>query len=207
MLAIVTLGATSAGADEARPPGPGWEEASRTDELAIFARAPGEDGVRELVAVGMVDATPAALFRLLAAYEAYPSFMPYTEETRIVRRASEARFTVYQRISPPLVDDRDWAIDVTLAPASVPGGASRISWSSRPDAVPVREGCVRVRVNAGSWLLEPLAGGTRTRLTHRLRTHPGGSLPALVVERSNTVALPELFAAIRRRAAAPATRP
>lgn len=188
---------------EARPPGPGWEEANRTDDLVIFTHENEQVGARDIVAVSEIDAPPAVVFRVLGDYDHYPQFMPYTKETRTLEKKSETRLTVYQRLSPPIVDDRDYAIDVTLTPGTDEnGGVYRTAWTPLPEAVPPRAGCVRVKINSGSWVLEPLDGGTRTRLTYNLQTHPGGSIPAWVANRSNTVAIPELFKAVRARALA-----
>ena len=48
-----------------------------------------------------------------------------------------------------------------------------------PEAEPEVEGVVRVKLNEGSWLAEPLNGGKRTRLTYTLLTNPGGLIPRL----------------------------
>lgn len=202
LLALLVLPGSKARAVEATPPGPDWEEANRTPSLVIFTRENEQVGARDIVAVGELEAPPAVVFGILADYDRYPAFMPYTTETRTLRRTSATRFTVYQRLSLPLVDDRDYAIDVTLIPAPDADGATRISWTAVPDAVPPRAGSVRVMINNGSWELRPLAGGKRTRLTQRLQTHPGGSIPGWIADRSNTLALPALFEAVAARSAA-----
>ena len=53
---------------------------------------------------------------------------------------------------------------------------------------------------SGSWTLEPLEGGRRTRAVYRLLTDPGGSIPGFIANRANTSALPRLFAQVRKRA-------
>ena len=58
-----------------------------------------------------------------------------------------------------------------------------------------------VGVNEGSWTLEALDGGRRTRATYYLYTDPGGSIPKWIANKANTMALPDLFEAIRKRAA------
>ena len=55
---------------------------------------------------------------------------------------------------------------------------------------------------SGSWTLEPLEGGKRTRAVYRLLTDPGGSIPGLMADRANTSALPRLFARKAQLAAA-----
>lgn len=183
---------------DARPPGPGWTEANRTARLVVYTRDNGKGGARDLVAVSEFAVAPAVVFGVLSDYDRYAEFMPYTRETRTIARTSETRLQVYQLLSLPFVEDRDYVMDVLLNVEAE--GAFRISWTSAPDAVPVRAGCVRVRINSGSWEMRPLDGGARTQLTHALQTHPGGSIPAWIVNRSNTLAIPMLFDAVRARA-------
>ena len=81
------------------------------------------------------------------------------------------------------------------------GGVFKIGWEAVPEAQPEVEGVVRVKLNEGSWLATPLNGGKRTRLTYTLLTNPGGLIPAFVVNLSNTIAIPELFEAVKKRSA------
>lgn len=201
LAALIAVPATARTVD-ARPPGPDWTEANRTAEFVIFTREDARLGARDILAVTELDASPALAFEVLGDFDHYAEFMPYTKETRILERTSETRLKVYQRLSPPVVSDRDYVIDVTLSPATdATKGVFESRWTSAPDAIPTRDGCVRVRLNSGSWTMEPLDGGRRTRLTHRLQTHPGGSIPTWVADKSNTVAIPELLKAVAARVA------
>lgn len=60
---------------------------------------------------------------------------------------------------------------------------------------------MRITFNDGSCLIEPLDDGKRTRLTYMLFTHPGGLVPGFVANLSNTIAIPKLFEAVKKRAA------
>lgn len=145
-----------------------------------------------------IDAPPLLEFGVLTDFDHYTDFMPHTKETRVIARQGEDRRTVYQRLKPPIVEERDYAIEITLSQED--GGVCQSRRTSAPDAVPLAEGCVRVRINSGTWRVEPLPGD-RARLIHRLQTHPGGSIPTWVANRSDTVATPALFTAIRREVA------
>lgn len=203
LAALVALPATALATDDGGP-GPGWTQANRNPEIAIYTRD-GHAGAREVYAVAELDADPADVFAVLIDYERYTEFMPYTAETTVLERSDASHLAVYQRITPPLVDPRDYVMEVSLSLPASGQDAYTSHWSSTPDAVPQRDGCVRVRVNSGSWSAEPLPDG-RTRLVHRLQTHPGGSIPTWVANRSNTIVIPEMFRAIRRRVAQVAGR-
>ena len=69
-------------------------------------------------------------------------------------------------------------------------------WRSRRPRV------IRLKVNTGSWTMEPIDGGKRTLATYQLLTDPGGSIPTFIANKANTKALPELFSRVRKRAEA-----
>ncbi len=198
LLATLALVAPGAVALEAASPGPGWELANKRDDLIIYTRDNPKVGTRDLVAVGEVDASPEAVFRVVTDFDRYPNFMPYVKESKTLKRTDAQRLTIYSLLSPPLVDDRDYAIDVTMTTGSpANGGVYKSAWVSVPEAAPERSGIVRVKINTGSWLMEPLEGGRRSRVTYTVSTHPGGSIPTWVANKSNTVAIPDLFKAVR----------
>lgn len=180
-------------------PGADWEEANHTDDLVVFTKDVPKG--RKIIAVGDVDASPEAVSKVVGDFSHYPDFMPYVKEAKIVSRKSDNEFVAYTLLSPPLVDDRDYAIKVTAAPGTAQnGGVFTTAWTAVPEAEPARADVVRVTLNDGEWRMEPLDGGKRTKLTYTLLTHPGGSIPNWVANKSNTKAIPDLFAAIRKRA-------
>ena len=61
---------------------------------------------------------------------------------------------------------------------------------------------VRVEINEGSWLFEPLDSGKRTRVTYQLLTDPGGSVTAWVANQANKTAVPDVMRALRKAATA-----
>lgn len=198
------FGSTScAQALDVKSPGPDWTESYRTGELVIFAKD--VEAGRRIIAVAEVDAPPDVVFNVLSEFEHYPEFMPYVEESRVLSRSGENEVITYARIAPPFVSERDYPLKVRLRRGSpTNGGVFSIEWTPSPASWPEVEGVVRVRINEGAWLAEPLDDGKRTRLTYRLLTNPGGMIPDFVVGLSNTIAIPELFEAVRKRSAAAA---
>jgi hypothetical protein len=111
----------------------------------------------------------------------------------------------YTRVNPPVVSRRDYTMRM-VDEGEVGGGALRISWTPSDRGPPPRPGVVRVEVNEGFWLLEPVDGGARTRATYRLHTDPGGSVPAFAADLANREALPGVLEAVRRAARDPRYR-
>lgn len=185
---------------DVKSPGPDWTEAKRSSELVIFIKDVDEG--RRIMAVAEVNAPPEVIFNVVSDFDNYPDFMPYVKESRVLSRRSDSELTSYQRIAPPFVSERDYPLKFTLTrgtPAN--GGVFKTEWSVIPKTLPEVNGVVRITLNDGSWLIEPLDGGKRTRLTYTLLTHPGGLIPDFVANLSNTVAIPKLFAAVKKRAA------
>jgi len=56
-----------------------------------------------------------------------------------------------------------------------------------------------LRENLGEWLIEPF-DATRTKLTYRLTTDPGGNIPGFLAEKGTCTSLSQIITAIRKRA-------
>jgi len=179
-------------------PGTGWTEAYRSAELVIFTKDV-EKG-RRIVAIAEVDARPEVVFNVVNDFDHYPEFMPYVIESRVLSRNGDSEVVAYNRIAPPFVAERDYPLKFRMTRGSLAnGGVFRSEWTASPEAEPEVEGVVRIRLNDGSWVAEPISGGSRTRLTYTLLTNPGGMIPGFVANMSNTVAIPKLFKAVMKR--------
>ena len=179
-------------------PGTGWTEAYRSAELVIFTKDV-EKG-RRIVAIAEVDARPEVVFNVVNDFDHYPEFMPYVIESRVLSRNGDSEVVAYNRIAPPFVAERDYPLKFRMTRGSLAnGGVFRSEWTASPEAEPEVEGVVRIRLNDGSWVAEPISGGSRTRLTYTLLTNPGGLIPDFVANMSNTVAIPKLFKAVMKR--------
>ncbi len=188
---------------DAASPGPDWTEAKRTDDLVIFTRDDGPTGEREIVGVSEADVPPSAVFDVTEDYAHFTEFMPRMAEVRIIKQFSDLDLIVYERIDVPVVSDRDMVLRIrrTLGPSN--GGTFKAEWSvEKTITEPVRDDVVRVDFNSGSWTLEPIDGGRRTRMTYKLFTTAGGSIPRWLSQFSSTTTIPDLFEAIKKRAAA-----
>jgi hypothetical protein len=105
-----------------------------------------------------------------------------------------------------LVDDRDYTIRIHFETRRTADGDTIYCnrWETASDLGPAeRPGVVRVKVNEGYWLLEPLPGKTLTRATYCVFSECGGKLPASFVNSANRSAIPKLFDAIRKQAKLP----
>ena len=196
-LFLVTAGLSAVCAGEA---GDGWILCDRTDTLTVLTRPRAGSSVRECRAIGFIDAEPIVVKRVLDDTAEYPKFMPYVVETKTIRQTADERIG-YQRISPPIVGDRDYTVRVRYECSHCPTGGMIYCnrWEVANDLGPAEiKGVTRVKITQGSWLLEPTAGG-RTRATYTIFSDSGGGIPTFLLNSANKTALPKLFDAVRKQ--------
>lgn len=188
-------------------PEEGWEEKANTNGVLVYARDREGSSIKELRAVGTIDAPPAAVMRVLADYARYSETMPYTEKSEVLGRESDGSVIFYTVIDPPIVSRRDYTLRISDESDWRGGrGYLRSRWTISDKGPAPREGYVRVPVNDGSWTLAPRHGGTKTYATYDLFTDPGGSLTTFIINKANRSTIPDLFEVLRQQAKDPRYR-
>lgn len=150
----------------------------------------------ELAAEGNLPASPERVRKVLTDYPNHKKWQKHLKENRIISR-SEGGLIVYQRLDLPVLDDRDFTLDVAW------GSESDVHWMRFTTAndrgpAPVK-GVVRVTQHEGGWRLEPIKGGKGTHAVYRFYLDLAGSFPAWMGKGQATSDLPELFANITKQ--------
>ena len=176
-----------------------WKLVSTSDGVALYRRSRPGRGHYESKAIGEIVASTAIVHAVIDDVDAYSQFMPYTVESRILKREGDS-VVGYQRISTPLVKDRDYTLRVRTTSKTVDGGTSYLSrWETdNASGPPERPGIVRIKLCEGGWLLEPVAPNL-TRATYSIYTDSGGTIPAFIKNVGSQVGIRRIFAAIRRQ--------
>ena len=183
---------------------PAWRQVARDDGITVMSRAPAGSSVAEVRATALIDAPAEAVWRVIRDYPNYQKTMPYTEESRVLSSEQEGKVTVfYCLVNAPMVDKRDFIIRI-LDESDWKGGEGymKATWTSAHGAAPEKDGIIRVKLDTGSWLLEPREGGKKTFVTYSLLTDPGGSLPGWVADTANKKSVPDVLRAVRKYATA-----
>jgi hypothetical protein len=186
--------------------GEGWVKAAETDGITVFTRDKPGSEVKEVKALGMIDAPPEAVWKVLRDYPKYKERMPYTEVATVVATEDGGKVTYfYSKIAAPFVAKRDYTLKIVDESDWKEGkGFLKSSWVMAPDKGPApADGVVRLKINDGFWLLEPKDGGKKTHATYYLFTDPGGSVPKFLVNQANSGAVPDVFRAIRKYSTQP----
>lgn len=199
------LATTASGQEVLKPidPNDGWKLASQKNGITIYARVRAGSPIKEFKAVGEIDAPTPVVYAVIADFENYPRFMPYTTECRLLKREGDATIG-YQRLSPKIVADRDYALRVRSKSWPSGDGTAYLNWwtAANEHAPPEKPGVVRVKVCDGGWLLEP-NGANKTRATYSVYTDTGGLIPPFVANHASQIGIPRLFEAVRTQARNP----
>jgi hypothetical protein len=192
----------------ARAEDEGWVKQSDTGGIVIYNRDKAGTAVKEVRAIGVVEAPPHACMNVVLDMDHFKDFMPYTKESRIVAREGTRVMYSYQYLSLPLISDRDYTLKVVdVTPDAAPGQPPayyKKTWTQANARGPKpRDGVQRLEINDGFWRFDPIDGGTRTRATYYVFTDPGGMIPSWVANQANTQAIPNLFKALRTQSQKP----
>ena len=176
-----------------------WRFISKSDDVALYRRPRAGAGHYESKAIGEIAAPTRVVHAVIDDVESYARFMPYTSECRVLKRDADSVLT-YQRISAPLVSDRDYTVRVRSTSKSVEGGTNYFSRWETENALgpPEKQGVVRVQLCEGSWLLEP-AGLNATRATYTIYTDSGAAIPAFIKNIGSQAGLRKMFEAVRKQ--------
>jgi Polyketide cyclase / dehydrase and lipid transport len=174
-----------------------WQEVSRSAGLTIFTRHCSGSAIEEVRAIGQFDAPMDVVRDILSKVQNYQEFMPYTKESRVLSKDEQL---CYLLVAPPLLEPWDCTIRVFQRTEKGADGTTIFysTWQEANDKGPSqRPGIARMTINHGSWLLEPVTGGTRATCT--MYTDPGG-MPARLANIINRQGVAHIFEALRARA-------
>jgi len=208
MLALIAAASLLAAARGAEAEEPKWELKAENKGVKVHVRPRAGSDIRELKSIGEIDSPPPAVFRVLTDFARYKETMPYTDESTILS-TEEAdgkikAWLFYSVVNAPLVSKRDYTIRVADESDWKDGkGFMKTHWALSDKGPIPKKGIVRTPTNDGSWLLEPIDDGKKTRATYLLFTDPGGSLPIWIANKANSGAIPDIFVALRKLAKEP----
>lgn len=177
--------------------GADWSVQVDKPDLTVWSRDNEVSGLREIKAKMLVDATPSHVWSVLSDVEKHTSFMPHLLESRVVDREEDGALFLYQRISPPMVDDRDYTVRVQNV-VDAEHATYRQTWTTANHRGPASSDAVRLTRVDGSWVIEPATLGG-TWITYWVHTSPGGAIPKWIVNAANRKGIPELMHAVKAR--------
>jgi Polyketide cyclase / dehydrase and lipid transport len=181
-----------------------WRLATTNNGVTIYSRPHSGSSLKEFKATGAISASSRTVHQVIDDIEAYPTFMPYIVECRLIKRESSDSLVTYQRFSPKICCDRDYTLRIwEMSWPTAAGLAYSNSWEPANEVGPAKKiGVVRIKICQGAWLLEP-DGTNKTRATYSIYTDTGGLVPSFIANHFSATAIEKVFAAVRKQVKEP----
>jgi hypothetical protein len=196
-------------ASDPAPPGTsdGWTLSGESNGVVLYSRLHPSSPLKEFKAVAEIEAPAQTVHRVLDDIEAYPRFMPFMTECRLIKREGDSIIT-YQRLSPKICRDRDYTLRVRETSWAGANGLIYLNrWEPADEfGPPEKKGVLRVKRCEGEWLLEP-EDATKTRATYTVFTDNGGAIPAFIANSASKIGIGRVFVALRKQVKDPKYNP
>jgi hypothetical protein len=190
-------------AGAAPAPEAAWADNRVTDDGITMAsrRIPGT-GFYEVRACCVVDAAPQKVFHVAMQRETYENSTKHVTEYRVVGTEGENVWYTYERLSFPLIRDRDYTLRYESR-RDPPKQQFSIAWTLANDRGPLpKKGVIRVSATHGTLELTPEDGGKKTLLVCTMFADPGGWIPNWLVNYVNRSTVPDMLRLIRTKSTA-----
>ena len=170
---------------------PGQVVSTPTGPVRVSLAPVRQDGPREGIGRGLIEAPPERVFRALEDVENWHEFMPFLAQSTAEHR-KDGSVESFQRLELPFpIGRRSYRIRVRSRVEQAPGGTVwHVDWTYVP-------GSGNVEDHHGSWTLTATQSGS-TFATLRLYTDPGGLIPARAADRGTAETLPWIFHGLRQ---------
>ncbi|NVJ18001.1 START domain-containing protein [Myxococcus sp. AM010] len=177
-----------------------WKTVAEKPYVVKVRARPGSEA-KDVWAEGELAASAADVQAVLRDVDAYRRWMPYVKESRILKDLPDEGQRTYTKLDLPVVSSRDYICDVVLESKLAEDGSGVFAqrWQATPDAIPQRRGTVRIRLNEGSWRVEPRGEG-KSHAVYRFSVDPAGSIPGFLARMGQKDAVEDTFRAVEKRA-------
>jgi hypothetical protein len=176
-----------------------WIQRDVTDDgITVYSRESGHENLREFFAECRINNSAYKVFLSAMSRETYNELNKYLVEYKIMKTADPSLWYSYQRVSFPVIKDRDYTLRLKskVNPLS---GEHAISWVIDNDqGPPPQNDVVRVTLSKGAVTMTPEKDGEHCLLTYQIMFDPGGAVPKWLVNYANKRALPDIIRVIRK---------
>ena len=145
-----------------------------------------------LKAVGLVDAPPESVWRVIDDCSRYEKTMPRTYDSKEIERRGD--HVVCRAIGDLPFPFSDLVTETEAVHTAGPGKRYRREWKQRSGDF---------ALNQGVWTLEPWRDGTRTLATYEAQVEPKTALPDFILRLGSQVTLPAMIESLREHASPP----
>lgn len=160
-----------------------WDTVKNSSGITVSVQSVAGSQIKEFMAIIETETTLSAIVAVLDDTSAYTLWNYRCSEAVLLQKKGDfERITYMVTRSPWPVAERDIAVKSVIS-QDPKTGVVTVSLKGLPSYIPVKNGRVRMTSLSGYWKLEPL-GARRVRVTYRLHSEPGGSVPDSLVNSS-----------------------
>ena len=176
-----------------------WTLEHETNNMVVYSRAAANSVLREIIAESAIEAPPWQVLSAILDYPAYPTFMPYVVKNEI-EKTHENKTWVFQQLSLPWpISDRYYTLVMSHRDDPQYENSYEIRWDLSDEKSAQQGKGMQMTLNRGGWRLVSANAGQSTKILYYLNVDPGGSLPKWVNNMANTVSVPKVIEAVRKR--------
>lgn len=159
----------------------GYQYQGTTQGIEVYFKESADSPIKELKLSMYFDAKLSTIVAAINDIPAIPDWVYKTSESRLVKRVSNTEFYYYNRLDFPWpLSDRDVVLRSVFTQDPDTRIARSVSTDYNKGLVDLVPDVVRLPEVRIEWIFYPLKDG-RIKLEYYLRSDPGGSIPAWVV--------------------------
>ena len=166
----------------------GFERIAHRRGISVFKHR--ESEIIKLGAEGRFGYSPEQVQRVLLDYRRQLGNVARLTEAKVLKRGRNW-LLVYQRLTLPVIDDRDFTLKVTWGTRK--DGSRWVKYRTARGGPPPRSGIVRVTNHHGSWLIRPIKDGRGSLVRFQVTIDMAGMLPRWMAKSGSGKEVPDLF--------------
>lgn len=158
----------------------GWKKEFSKNGIDVYTRPMPGTSIKEFKGTGVIDGTIEEVNAVLDNIPGLKSWMPDCLVSRVVEKKGAGHLIIYQVIKTPWpLEHRDFTFETVITK-----GGDRIIRTvkavSHPSVPPVDK-YVRITDMNGEWILKRYGeSGDKTYAEYRIKSDPGGNIPASI---------------------------
>ena len=157
-----------------------WESVKNANGIEVSVRPVSGSAIKEFKAVTEVKGSISSVLALFEDAGSYTKWIYRCTEAKVLYHKNDYERITYNVTSSPWpVEDRDIPVKSIIS-QNKKTAVVTIALTGLPAYIPAKPKKVRMTKLNGYWLIEPLGNG-RLRITYRLHSEPGGSVPDSLV--------------------------
>lgn len=157
-----------------------WDIVKQTDDITVFTRKSQNSKYKEVKITMTIKCTMNELVAALEDVDAHKDWVPYTIDSKMVKKDSDSEFYYYVSSDFPFpAKDRDVVIYYEREQAADSKVVITRS-EAAPEVLPKSDGFVRVPVFSSTYVLTPQEEGI-IDIEYLLKVSPGGKIPAWII--------------------------